>query len=76
MVLLLGKEKEGVPIELLNQVDFCVEIPQFGTSSITMIRLTPPPTTTTTTTSIATTTLRQQQQANRITLQTCNDPQG
>eukprot|EP00457_Paulinella_chromatophora_P000153 gb/GEZN01000153.1/.p1 GENE.gb/GEZN01000153.1/~~gb/GEZN01000153.1/.p1 ORF type:complete len:2139 (-),score=387.81 gb/GEZN01000153.1/:12-6428(-) len=29
-VLLLGKEKTGVPVELLNMVDFCVEIPQFG----------------------------------------------
>ncbi len=30
VALLLGKEKEGVPIELLNLVDVCVEIPQFG----------------------------------------------
>jgi len=29
-VLLLGREKEGVPVELLNQVDDCVEIPQSG----------------------------------------------
>jgi tRNA G18 (ribose-2'-O)-methylase SpoU len=30
VVLLLGKEKEGVPISLLNAVDQCIEIPQFG----------------------------------------------
>ena len=29
-VLLLGKEKEGVPVHLLNEVDLCVEIPQLG----------------------------------------------
>ena len=29
-VFLLGKEKEGVPVELLNQVDVCIEIPQYG----------------------------------------------
>lgn len=29
-VLLLGKEKEGVPVELLQEVDVCFEIPQFG----------------------------------------------
>ena len=29
-VFLLGKEKEGVPVELLNQVDVCIEIPQHG----------------------------------------------
>ena len=29
-VFLLGKEKEGVPVELLNLVDVCVEIPQHG----------------------------------------------
>lgn len=29
-VFLLGKEKEGVPVELLNQVDICIEIPQSG----------------------------------------------
>lgn len=28
--LLLGREKEGIPVELLNMVDACVEIPQFG----------------------------------------------
>lgn len=30
MVLLLGKEKEGIPVWLLREVDRCVEIPQFG----------------------------------------------
>jgi tRNA G18 (ribose-2'-O)-methylase SpoU len=29
-VLLLGKEKEGIPIQFLQAVDKCVEIPQFG----------------------------------------------
>lgn len=29
-VLLLGKEREGTPVDLLNVVDTCVEIPQFG----------------------------------------------
>jgi len=29
-VLVLGSEREGVPIELLNAVDVCVEIPQAG----------------------------------------------
>lgn len=29
-VLILGKEKEGVPVEVLDMVDFCVEIPQLG----------------------------------------------
>jgi tRNA G18 (ribose-2'-O)-methylase SpoU len=29
-VLLLGKEKEGIPVELLQLVDICIEIPQFG----------------------------------------------
>merc|ERR1712202_62578 len=29
-VLLLGSEKEGIPVELLQQVDICVEIPQQG----------------------------------------------
>ncbi|KAL7550137.1 hypothetical protein ACHAWF_013382 [Thalassiosira exigua] len=29
-VLLLGKEKEGIPIEFLSAVDQCVEIPQLG----------------------------------------------
>jgi tRNA guanosine-2'-O-methyltransferase len=30
VALLLGKEKEGVPVELLNIVDAAIEIPQFG----------------------------------------------
>ena len=29
-VLLLGKEKEGIPVQFLQAVDTCVEIPQFG----------------------------------------------
>jgi tRNA guanosine-2'-O-methyltransferase len=29
-VLLLGKEKEGIPVYLLHTVDICVEIPQMG----------------------------------------------
>jgi tRNA guanosine-2'-O-methyltransferase len=29
-VLLLGKEKEGIPVELLHAVDICLEIPQLG----------------------------------------------
>ena len=29
-VLLLGREKEGIPVELLNEMDLCIEIPQFG----------------------------------------------
>jgi tRNA guanosine-2'-O-methyltransferase len=29
-VLLLGKEKEGIPVELLQVVDDCIEIPQLG----------------------------------------------
>jgi len=29
-VLLLGSEKEGIPVELLQQVDICIEIPQKG----------------------------------------------
>ena len=29
-VLLLGKEKEGIPINFLHAVDQCVEIPQLG----------------------------------------------
>jgi len=29
-VLLLGKEKEGIPIQFLQFVDHCVEIPQLG----------------------------------------------
>jgi len=30
IVLLLGKEKEGIPVDLLQAVDQCIEIPQFG----------------------------------------------
>lgn len=30
MVVVLGKEREGVPVEVLQAVDACVEIPQFG----------------------------------------------
>jgi tRNA guanosine-2'-O-methyltransferase len=29
-VLLLGKEKEGIPQEYYSVLDHCVEIPQFG----------------------------------------------
>jgi len=29
-VLLLGKEKEGIPVEFLQVVDSCIEIPQLG----------------------------------------------
>eukprot|EP01114_Cavostelium_apophysatum_P000711 TRINITY_DN10647_c0_g1_i2.p1 TRINITY_DN10647_c0_g1~~TRINITY_DN10647_c0_g1_i2.p1 ORF type:complete len:123 (+),score=7.95 TRINITY_DN10647_c0_g1_i2:212-580(+) len=29
-VLLLGKEKEGIPVEYLNVLDQCIEIPQLG----------------------------------------------
>ena len=29
-ILLLGREKEGIPADLLNIVDLCVEIPQYG----------------------------------------------
>ena len=29
-ILLLGKEKEGIPIQFLSFVDTCVEIPQLG----------------------------------------------
>ncbi len=29
-VLLLGKEKEGIPQEYYSVLDYCVEIPQFG----------------------------------------------
>jgi tRNA G18 (ribose-2'-O)-methylase SpoU len=29
-VLVLGKEREGLPVEVLQEVDVCVEIPQFG----------------------------------------------
>lgn len=30
IVIVLGKEKEGVPVDVLQVVDVCVEIPQFG----------------------------------------------
>ncbi|DBA05398.1 TPA: hypothetical protein N0F65_007560 [Lagenidium giganteum] len=30
MVIVLGKEKEGIPVDVLQMVDVCVEIPQFG----------------------------------------------
>ena len=30
IILLLGKEKEGIPVQLLSAVDQCFEIPQFG----------------------------------------------
>jgi tRNA guanosine-2'-O-methyltransferase len=30
IVLLLGKEKEGIPVEFLQVVDQCLEIPQLG----------------------------------------------
>ena len=29
-VLVLGKEKEGIPLDILQEVDICIEIPQFG----------------------------------------------
>lgn len=29
-VLLLGKEREGIPVEFIQILDYCVEIPQFG----------------------------------------------
>jgi tRNA guanosine-2'-O-methyltransferase len=29
-VLLLGKEKEGIPVEFLQEVELCLEIPQLG----------------------------------------------
>jgi tRNA guanosine-2'-O-methyltransferase len=29
-VILLGKEKEGIPVQLLHMVDTCLEIPQLG----------------------------------------------
>lgn len=29
-VLVLGKEKEGIPIEILQEIDLCIEIPQLG----------------------------------------------
>jgi len=29
-VLVLGKEREGIPVDILQEIDECVEIPQFG----------------------------------------------
>lgn len=29
-ILLLGNEKEGIPVELIKAVDYCIEIPQTG----------------------------------------------
>lgn len=29
-VLILGREKEGIPVHLLNELDVCIEIPQYG----------------------------------------------
>jgi tRNA guanosine-2'-O-methyltransferase len=29
-VILLGNEKEGLPVDILQGVDHCIEIPQFG----------------------------------------------
>jgi len=29
-ILLLGKEKEGIPVEFLHILDMCVQIPQLG----------------------------------------------
>ena len=29
-IILLGKEKEGIPQEYMGLIDHCVEIPQFG----------------------------------------------
>ncbi len=28
--ILLGREKEGLPVDLIQEMDICVEIPQFG----------------------------------------------
>ena len=30
MVLVLGNEKEGVPSEIIQMLDLCIEIPQYG----------------------------------------------
>ena len=30
MALILGKEKEGIPPTIIQMLDLCVEIPQFG----------------------------------------------
>ena len=29
-VILLGDERKGIPVDLLEVVDHCIEIPQFG----------------------------------------------
>ena len=29
-LIVLGKEKEGIPVELLAEMDLCIEIPQYG----------------------------------------------
>jgi len=29
-IMLLGKEKEGIPQEYYGIIDYCIEIPQFG----------------------------------------------
>jgi tRNA guanosine-2'-O-methyltransferase len=29
-LIVLGKEKEGIPVELLGEMDLCIEIPQYG----------------------------------------------
>jgi tRNA G18 (ribose-2'-O)-methylase SpoU len=29
-VLVLGREKEGIPVDIIHILDACVEIPQFG----------------------------------------------
>lgn len=29
-MLVLGREKVGIPVELIDLLDYCVEIPQFG----------------------------------------------
>ena len=29
-ILILGNEKEGIPLNILNIIDICIEIPQYG----------------------------------------------
>ncbi|KAL1536392.1 Tar (HIV-1) RNA binding protein 1 [Salvia divinorum] len=29
-VLVLGREKEGIPVEIIHKLDACIEIPQLG----------------------------------------------
>jgi len=36
-ILLLGKEKEGIPVEFLQAVDQCLEIPQLGESQVFVV---------------------------------------